>query len=298
MNVKRKMGLGKGLSSLLSDVPVETEAVREEPDSFELPIDAIETNPYQPRTQFDNTALDELKESIRVQGVIQPIAVRKTGDKYQLISGERRLKASRLAGLKTIPAYIREASDSQMLELGLIENVQRENLNPMEIAMAYKRLIDECQLKQEELAGRVGKDRTTVNNYLRLLSLPEIVQEGLAARKLSMGHARALLGVENPEQLVKLYEEVVSRELSVRKVEELVKGLNAGSRGPAFRQEVTRKSAAPPAPKSTLDSYQQNFGKVFGRKVIVQADAANRGEIKIPYSSRAELDEIMDKLKN
>lgn len=287
------MGLGKGLSSLLSEVPVETEAAREEPDSFEISIDAIETNPYQPRTQFDSTALDELKESIRVQGVIQPIAVRKAGDKYQLISGERRLKASRLAGLKTIPAYVREASDSQMLELGLIENVQRENLNPMEIAMAYKRLIDECQLKQEELAGRVGKDRTTVNNYLRLLSLPEIVQEGLAARKLSMGHARALLGVENPEQLMRLYEEVVSRELSVRKVEELVKNLNA-----EHRQGVTRKSSAPTAPKSFLDSYQQHFGEVFGRKVIVQADAANRGEIKIPYGSRAELDEIMDKLKN
>lgn len=288
------MGLGKGLSSLLSDTPVETEAVQEEvADSFELPVDAIETNPYQPRTQFDDTALDELKESIRVQGVIQPIAVRKTGGKYQLISGERRLKASRLAGLKTIPAYIREASDNQMLELGLIENVQRENLNPMEIAMAYKRLIDECRLKQEELAGRVGKDRTTVNNYLRLLSLPEIVQEGLAARKLSMGHARALLGVENPDQLVKLYEEVVSRELSVRKVEEMVKSLNAES-----RQGISRKSSAPAAPKRFLDSYQQHLGEMFGCKVIVQADAAQRGEIKIPYSSRAELDEIMDKLKN
>lgn len=293
MNIKRKMGLGKGLSSLLPEAPAETEAIREEPDSFEIPVDSIETNPYQPRTQFDNAALDELKESIRVQGVIQPVAVRKVGDKYQLISGERRLKASRLAGLKTIPAYIREASDNQMLELGLIENVQRENLNPMEIALAYKRLIDECQLKQEELAGRVGKDRTTVNNYLRLLSLPEIVQEGLAARKLSMGHARALLGVENPAQLIRLYEEVVSRELSVRKVEELVKGLNADS-----RPGGTRRSSPAAAPKTFLDSYQQHFGAVFGRKVIVQADATHRGEIKIPYSSRAELDEIMNKLKN
>jgi len=283
------------LSSLLSDAPAETEAVREEAsDSFEIPVDAIEANPYQPRTQFDNTALDELKESIRVQGVIQPIAVRKTGDKYQLISGERRLKASRMAGLKTIPAYIREASDSQMLELGIIENVQRENLNPMEIAMAYRRLLDECQLKQEELAGRVGKDRTTVNNYLRLLSLPEIVQEGLAARKLSMGHARALLGVENTDQLLRLYEEVVSRELSVRKVEELVKSLQAENRSGATRKPSPSSSS----PKKILDSYQQQFGHVFGRKVIVQADASNSGEIKIPYGSRTELDEIVDKLKN
>lgn len=287
------MGLGKGLSSLLSDTPVETEVVQEEAaDSFEIPVDAIETNPYQPRTQFDTTALDELSESIRVQGVIQPIAVRKVDGKYQLISGERRLKASRMAGLKTIPAYVREASDSQMLELGLIENVQRENLNPMEIAMAYQRLIEECRLKQEELAGRVGKDRSTVNNYLRLLSLPEIVQEGLAARKLSMGHARALLGVENPAQLVRLYEEVVSRELSVRKVEEMVKSLQAD------RQGAPRKSSVSPAPKKFLDSYQHHLGEVFGCKVVVQADAAHRGEIKIPYSSRAELDEIMDKLKN
>lgn len=292
------MGLGKGLSSLLPDAPAETGAVREEPDSFEIPVDSIETNPYQPRTQFDDTALDELKESIRVQGVIQPVALRKVGDKYQLISGERRLKASRLAGLKTIPAYIREATDSQMLELGLIENVQRENLNPMEIAMAYKRLIDECSLKQEELAGRVGKDRTTVNNYLRLLSLPEIVQEGLAARKLSMGHARALLGVENQDQLVRLYEEVLSRELSVRKVEELVKSLQTDTRQAVSREAVSRKSSESPASKRFLEGYQQHFGTVFGRKVMVQADASNRGEIKIPYSSRAELDEIMDKLKN
>ncbi len=288
------MGLGKGLSSLLSEAPVETEVVQEEAvDSFEIPLDAIETNPFQPRTQFDDVALDELSESIRVQGVIQPIAVRKVGGKYQLISGERRLKASRLAGLKTIPAYIREASDHQMLELGLIENVQRENLNPMEVAMAYKRLIEECSLKQEELAGRVGKDRTTVNNYLRLLSLPEIVQEGLAARKLSMGHARALLAVENPEQLIRLYEEVVSRELSVRKVEEMVRNLQG-----VTRQTTPRKSSAAASPKQNLDSYQHHLGELFGCKVIVQADAAHRGEIKIPYTSRAELDKIMDKLKN
>lgn len=288
------MGLGKGLSSLLSEAPVETEVVQEEAvDSFEIPLDAIETNPFQPRTQFDDTALDELSESIRVQGVIQPIAVRKVGGKYQLISGERRLKASRLAGLKTIPAYIREASDHQMLELGLIENIQRENLNPMEIAMAYKRLIEECSLKQEELAGRVGKDRTTVNNYLRLLALPEIVQEGLAARKLSMGHARALLAVENPDQLIRLYEEVVSRELSVRKVEEMVRNLQG-----VTRQATPRKSSAAASPKRNLESYQHHLGELFGCQVIVQADAEHRGEIKIPYTSRAELDKIMDKLKN
>ena len=287
------MGLGKGLSSLLPDSPVETEVVAEETgDPFEIPVDAIETNPYQPRTQFDSTALEELSESIRVQGVIQPIAVRKMGDKYQLISGERRLKACRMAGLKTVPAYIREASDHQMLELGLIENVQRENLNPMEIALAYRRLIEECRLKQEELAGRVGKDRTTVNNYLRLLSLPERVQEGLAARHLSMGHARALLALENQEEMLRLYEEVVARELSVRKVEEMVKALQSAGRS------VRKASASAPTGKKNLENYQHRFGDLFGCKVIVQADESQRGEIKIVYSSRSELDKIMKKLKN
>lgn len=288
MNIKRKMGLGKGLSSLLSETPAEV--VQEEHDSFEIPIDAIETNPYQPRTQFDQEALEELCASIRVQGVIQPIAVRKIGHKYQLISGERRLKASQLAGLKTIPAYIREATDTQMLELGLIENVQRENLNPMEIAMAYKRLLEECELKQEELATRVGKNRSTINNFLRLLALPHEVQEGLAEGKLSMGHARALLGLESQELMLKLYQEILTRDLSVRKVEELVKNVN-------IKSSTTKKGKTVSEPKKFLETYQHHFGEIFGRKVIVQADAHQKGEIKIPYASRAELEQIMEKLK-
>jgi ParB family chromosome partitioning protein len=288
MNIKRKMGLGKGLSSLLSESPADI--VPEEDESFEISIDAIETNPYQPRTQFDQETLEELSDSIRVQGVIQPIAVRKIGDKYQLISGERRLKASQLAGLKSIPAYIREASDAQMLELGLIENVQRENLNPMEIAMAYKRLQVECSLKLEELAARVGKNRSTVNNFLRLLSLPQAVQEGLAENKLSMGHARALLGLEQEEQMLKVYQEVLARNLSVRKVEELVKRM-------LTKPSPNKKASTPADPKKFLESYQQYFGEIFGKKVVVQADAQQKGEIKIQYSSRAELDQIMEKLK-
>lgn len=288
MNIKRKMGLGKGLSSLLSETPAEI--VPEENESFEIAIEAIETNPYQPRTQFDQEALEELCASIRVQGVIQPIAVRKMGDKYQLISGERRLKASQLAGLKSIPAYIRAASDTQMLELGLIENVQRENLNPMEIAMAYKRLLDECSLKQEELAARVGKNRSTVNNFLRLLSLPQTVQEGLAESKLSMGHARALLGLEQEDLILKVYQEVLARDLSVRKVEELVKSM-------LTKTSTGKKSSGAAEPKKFLDSYQHHFGEIFGKKVVVQADAQQKGEIKIQYSSRAELDQIMEKLK-
>jgi ParB family chromosome partitioning protein len=294
MNAKRKFGLGKGLGSLLSDSPIETSSSESEEEiiSFEISLDLIETNPFQPRTQFDTEALNELKDSIQVQGVIQPIAVRKIGDKYQLISGERRLKASKLAGFKTIPAYVREATDNQMLELGIIENIQRENLNSMEIALAYQRLLQECNLKQEELGARVGKDRTTVNNYLRLLTLPAIVQEGLAEKKLSMGHARALLGVENESQLLRLYQEVVEKQLSVRKVEDMVKNINAEGKVSAS----VKKSSAPVS-KRFLESYQNSFGDIFKKKVLVQADEGNKGEIKILYGSRNELEEIIAKLK-
>jgi ParB family chromosome partitioning protein len=294
MNAKRKFGLGKGLGSLLSDSPIETTSSESEEEviSFEISLDLIETNPFQPRTQFDTEALNELKDSIQVQGVIQPIAVRKIGDKYQLISGERRLKASKLAGFKTIPAYVREATDNQMLELGIIENIQRENLNSMEIALAYQRLLQECNLKQEELGARVGKDRTTVNNYLRLLTLPAIVQEGLAEKKLSMGHARALLGVENESQLLRLYQEVVEKQLSVRKVEDMVKNINAEGKVSAS----VKKSSAPVS-KRFLESYQNSFGDIFKKKVLVQADEGNKGEIKILYGSRNELEEIIAKLK-
>lgn len=289
MNVKRKIGLGKGLSSLLG--PPETETV-EESVSFEIPVEDIYTNPYQPRTQFDPDALQDLKESIRVQGIIQPIAVRRNGDKYELISGERRLQASKMAGLKTIPAFVREATDSQMLELGLIENIQRENLNPMEIALAYKRLIDECDLKQEELGARVGKDRTTVNNYLRLLNLPSLIQEGLAAKQLSMGHARALLGIADEHKLLKAYQETVTKELSVRKVEELVKLLNGQPKAGTARKPEVMSSK-----KVTLGDFQDKFSQIFDKRVVVQADESHKGEIKIPFTSKLELDQIIDRLK-
>lgn len=291
---KKRTGLGRGLGALMGDTSEKTandevEAV----ESHEIPLNLIDTNPYQPRHQFDSQALNELKESIQVQGVIQPIAVRKQDGRYQLISGERRLKASEMAGLKTIPAYIREATDNQMLELGIIENVQRENLNAIEIANAYQRLIDECNLNHTELGERVGKDRTTVNNYLRLLSLPHHVQEGLAEGKLSMGHARALLGLTNPNQIEKAYNEVISKHLSVRKVEELVKNMNTAQAAPK-----PSKSAKAPTRKYHLEDFQQQLGAYFSKKVIVEVDENKKGEIIIAYNSKKDLEEIIEKLKN
>jgi ParB family transcriptional regulator, chromosome partitioning protein len=288
---KKRMGLGRGLGALLPEKP-EVAVEIEKSESFEILVDSIETNPYQPRTNFDSVALNELKESIQTQGIIQPITVRKIGEKFQLISGERRLQASKLAGLTKIPAYVREATDTQMLEMGLIENIQRENLNPMEVALAYQRLIQECSLKQEELGIRVGKDRTTVNNYLRLINLPLTIQQGLAEKKLSMGHARALLGIEDEVVLNKIYLETIQKELSVRKVEELVRAYNLGlvsKNTPA--KESTKRS------KIILEDLQERLSGLFNKKVAVLADEKSKGEIKIPFGSKEELDEIIEKLK-
>jgi ParB family transcriptional regulator, chromosome partitioning protein len=285
------MGLGRGLGALLPEKETD-ETDLAIADTYEISLESIETNPYQPRTNFDKEALIELKESIQVQGIIQPITVRKIGTGYQLISGERRLQASKLAGLTKIPAYIREATDQQMLEMGLIENIQRENLNPMEVALAYQRLLKECNIKQEELGSRVGKDRTTVNNYLRLLNLPEIIQTGLAEKKLSMGHARALLGIENEDILLKTYHEIINKEISVRKVEELVRELNSDSK----TKKNTEVSAKKPS-KIVLEDLQVRLSQLFSKKVAVTADAKSKGEIKIPFASKEELEEIIGKLK-
>jgi ParB family chromosome partitioning protein len=241
----KKKALGRGLSALLSDssadeklevdIPVGVSAaaaaittapVATIPVSgiTEIPVDEIEVNPFQPRTHFDQEALLELAESITVHGIIQPITVRRLTDhQYQLISGERRFQASKLAGLKAIPAYIRSADDQQMLEMALIENIQRENLNAIEIALSYQRLISECSLKQEELGERVGKNRTTVTNYLRLLKLPPDIQIAVRDNKLSMGQARAIISVENPEQQLYIFKKTLEEDLSVRRVEELVR---------------------------------------------------------------------------
>ncbi len=285
------MGLGRGLGALLPEKQME-ENDAQSIETYEISVDSIETNPYQPRTHFDSDALIELKESIQVQGIIQPITVRRIGSAYQLISGERRLQASRLAGLTKIPAYIREATDQQMLEMGLIENIQRENLNPMEVALAYSRLLKECNIKQDELGSRVGKDRTTVNNYLRLLNLPKIIQTGLAEKKLSMGHARALLGIENEDLLLNTYQEILNKEFSVRKVEDLVREINSGLKVKKTSTEPSNKPS-----KIVLEELQIKLSQLFSKKVAVVADSKSKGEIKIPFGSKEELEEIIAKLK-
>src|SRR4051812_36299718 len=240
--MSKKKALGRGLSALLKDNDEANEKLEVDiptgnyniqtpaaPVSSmnEIPIDHIEVNPFQPRTHFDQDALLELAESIKVHGIIQPITVRKlSANQYQLISGERRFQASKLADLKTIPAYIRSADDQQMLEMALIENIQRENLNAIEIALSFQMMIDECNLKPEQLGERVGKNRTTVANYLRLLKLPPVIQASIRDGKISMGHARALISVEEADKQLYIHQEILDKGFSVRKVEDLVRSIH------------------------------------------------------------------------
>jgi ParB family chromosome partitioning protein len=296
--MSKKKALGRGLSALLSDSPedpnekLETEMPASQTGSGslgEISLDEIEVNPFQPRQDFDQVALNELADSIKVHGIIQPITVRKLArNQYQLISGERRFQAARLAGLAYIPAYIRSADDQQMLEMALIENIQRENLNPVEIALSYQRLITECHLKQEELGDRVGKNRSTVTNYLRLLKLPPDIQAALRDNRLSMGHARAIISVENPDSQLFIFKKTVSEDLSVRKVEELARQVGMD---PEHASE--KKVAAVPREISQL---QTKLSSHFGTKVKVNSDG-KKGDIKIPFLSVEDLNRILDILK-
>lgn len=282
----KKSGLGRGLNALLDDSGSDSLVMEKKSSGGvgNIPIKNIEVNPFQPREDFDEEALNELAESIKIHGIIQPITVRKlTSNSYQLISGERRLQASKKAGLKEVPAYVRTADDQQMLEMALIENIQRENLNAIEVALSYQRLLSECDLKQEELGDRVGKKRATVNNYLRLLRLPNEVQAGLRDGEISMGHARALVTIENIDDQLRIFDLIVEKDLSVRQVEELVRNLG--------------KEKAPAAKKSSdpeIMKLQVKLSSHFGTKIQVNSDAKNNGQIKIPFNSTEELNRILD----
>jgi ParB family transcriptional regulator, chromosome partitioning protein len=305
--MSKKKALGRGLSALLSDSPTDEKL---EVDNFpisspstastspvsgmtEIPLEEIEVNPFQPRSHFDQDAIMELAESIQVHGIIQPITVRRLADhQYQLISGERRFQASRLAGLKTIPVYLRSANDQQMLEMALIENIQRENLNAIEIALSYQRLMSECNLKQEELGERVGKNRTTVTNYLRLLKLPPDIQIAVRDNKLSMGHARAIINVEKAEEQLYIFQKAIRDDLSVRKVEELVRELS--EKKSSSKHESSPSSDAPASKE--IAQLQSRLSSHFGTRVAVRSDG-KKGDIKIPFLSIEDLNRILDILR-
>jgi ParB family chromosome partitioning protein len=298
MSAEKRNALGKGLSALLNDsvnvLPNKNEfgsspEVNPMGSVNEIKIAEIEVNPFQPRTDFDQDALSELADSIKLQGLIQPITVRRVNaHSYQLISGERRLRASKLAGLTQIPAYVRTANDQQMLEMALIENIQRENLNAIEVALSFQRMIDECSLKQEELGERVSKNRSTVTNYLRLLKLPPTIQASIRDGQISMGHARALIGVEDSTKQIYIHQQIIRHELSVRKVEELVRDL---------QRSPLKKEGKQPEPMSfQIQKIQDDLASKFSSKVKLKVSGQGKGTIEIPFLSEDDLSRILEML--
>ena len=281
--VNKRNTLGRGLGSLLNV----SEKKVEESIFGEIQINKIEINKDQPRKSFNEEKIKELSLSIKQHGIIQPITVRRiNNDKFQLISGERRFRASKLIGNKTIPAFIRDTDDKNLLELALIENIQRENLNSIEIAISYKKLIDELKINQEKLGDRVGKDRTTINNYLRLLKLPPTIQKGLKDNKIQMGHARSLIAVGTSELQLKIYQLILVNKLSVRKTEELVRNLNKQKR--SIPKEKSRTN--------NLEKIESKLSSYFGTKITTQGDDKS-GKIIIPYKSTNDLNRILELLE-
>ncbi|WBX72054.1 ParB/RepB/Spo0J family partition protein [Tenacibaculum retecalamus] len=290
----KKRALGRGLSALLTETAEVNSAGDKNADKLvgniiEIELDSIEMNPFQPRTYFDEEALRELANSIEQLGVIQPITVRKlASNKFQLVSGERRFRASKLIGNKKVPAYIRLANDQEMLEMALVENIQRKNLDPIEVALSYQRLIDEIQLTQEELSVRVGKKRSTVTNYLRLLKLDPIIQTGMRDGFISMGHGRALISIFNTENQLTVYEKIVRDKLSVRQTEELVKSLKSG-----IVAKIAKKKTVP----SFITDSVKDMSDYFGHKIDVSVNNKGKGKISIPFTSEEDFNRIKKLLK-
>ena len=280
--------LGRGLSALLQGAHTEASSDATERFFKMIKIASIAINPFQPRQDFNQEALNELSASIKLHGIIQPLTVRKVGHHaYQLIAGERRLRAAKLAGLEEVPTYIRTTDDLHILEVALIENIQRESLNAIEIALSYQHLLTDCKLTQEALAERVGKDRTTVNNYLRLLKLPPDIQIALRDQKISMGHARALINLQTPETQLSLLKKILEGALSVREVEKLVQDLSTHLKKPTTKRQLN------PAFKARLKNTTTQLTQQFNTKVIIKADAQKQGEIKILFDSEEELKRIV-----
>ena len=289
----RKQVLGRGLSALLNDPDHNIDSAEDKNAAqvigniIDLPLENISTNPFQPRTHFNEDALKELSSSIKELGVIQPVTVRKMkGDQYQLLSGERRLRASKMAGISKIPAYVRLANDQESLEMALVENIQRQDLDPIEIGLSYQRLIEEINLTQDQLSERVGKKRSTITNYMRLLKLDPIIQTGIRDQFITMGHGRALVNVEDPKTQLDLYKQIVKKGLSVRAVEVLVRQLKNPKVSPSSYASPFIKEAA-----ADLETF-------FETPVTVAANDQGKGVLKIAFDSQEKLQHILNKIKS
>ncbi len=289
MSSKKKKEIGKGIRALLANIEQDSSTTQEKSESrgnVEVEIKLIEANPFQPRTEFDEDQLIDLSESIKTFGVIQPITLRRLNDKkYQIISGERRWRASQMAGLKRIPAYVRDADDQGMLEMALLENIQRSDLNPLEVAISYQRLLDECDLTHEELSQRLGKKRSSISNHLRVLKLSPSAQKALKLEHISMGHAKILAGIEPIERQIGILDEILSKGLSVRATERLLESKGRSSDGSGSH----KKDIHPEVRK-----YQDNLSEKLGGKVAITRNEKGKGSIKINFKNDHELNQIMD----
>lgn len=286
----KKAVLGRGLGALIDNANEVNAGKSQQASINEIDINKIEANPWQPRSHFDEEKLSELAISIKEIGIIQPLTLRKVGeDRYQIIAGERRFRASKLAGLDKVPAFVRDAGDETMLEMALVENIQREDLDPIEIAISYQRLIDECSLTQESMSERVGKKRSTITNYLRLLRLPAEIQLGLREKQISMGHARAIINVEDPATQLMLFEQIIQFDFSVRKIEEVVRQMNA--------EAVDADGDGEKKGKRTLaaeyQTLKEHLSSLFHTNIQFARSDNGKGKITIPFRSDEELEKIM-----
>lgn len=287
MEMTKKNALGRGLGALIDGVEKEVLEGKVEPN-LDISVDSIDANPFQPRTHFDDQALEELAASIKKLGIVQPLTLREAGNsRYQLIAGERRLRAARLAGLTHVPAFIRTADDQAMLELALVENIQREDLDPVEVAISFQRLIEECKLTQEQLSDRVGKQRSTISNYMRLLRLPAEIQLGLRNKNLMMGHARTLINIEDPKTQMDVYYRIVNGDLSVRQAEEAVRLLLS---------EKIKDPEKTERRKKLNDDFRQlteHLDRIFSTKVNFKINELGKGKIVIPFDNPEEMERIL-----
>jgi ParB family chromosome partitioning protein len=291
----KKNALGRGLGALIEGVEKEVLEKKVEANQ-EIAVDLIDGNPYQPRTHFDEQSISELAASVSKLGIVQPLTLREApGGRYQLIAGERRLRAAKLAGLTHVPAYIRTADDQAMLELALVENIQREDLDAVEVAISFQRLIEECTLTQEQLSERVGKQRSTVANYLRLLKLPAEIQLGIRNRQLTMGHARTLINIEDPKKQIEVYYKIIDSDLSVRMTEELVRSLQAESAKDPAKAERKKKL------NQDFTQLSEHLNRLFSAKVSFRINEEGKGKIVIPFDNPGEMERILgifDKLNS